>query len=970
MRFAWLKADRSTHERRCRLEKGRKRRASALSAELLEPRQLLAASSLNAGLPITVPEQTAFVNQVVATITDASATASDYSATIDWGDGSNSTGQVVDGTQSGVFQVLGAHTYADEGGYTVIPSIRKNGGFASTVSLLATVTDPPIVASGGYTIAAVEGTPPAFQLLATFTDPAPETTLPLPYSAAINWGDGSVTAGVVSYNAALGQFQVMGGSDHTYTTSGNQTVIVTLKHDNTPAVTVSDTAMVSDPAIVAQGGFTYAANEGNAPANQKLATFTDPGGAAPLSHYSATIDWGDGQSTPGTVAGSGNQFSVLGAHAYAEEGSGVIQIVINHDASPSVTVSSTYNIADPAVQLVASTLTATEGISVSPTALATFTDPGGPEDVGDYTAQIDWGDGNVSSGEISLSSGSGVYSVAANHVYFSSGSKAIKVTVRHDGAPDAVALGTAVVADVPLLATAGPTFTGVEGALSPSQVLATFSDPGVLQPLAEYEATINWNDGTAPTAGVITFDSGSRLFTVSGQHAYLEEGSHPISVTISDSQATSSTVSLTASVSDPAVQAASGPSLAAVEYATSAMQTLATFVDPGGNEAPSDYSATINWGDGTSSSGLIVADAANATFSVLGSHAYTASGNLTPAVVIHHDSAPDVTVRDNAVVTLPPIKLNPVPTSWVEWTVPVDRNPLLATVSFTDSQMTATIDWGDGATSAGTISYAQLGGVGGVHGTHTYTEAGNFTITVIINDGPQTASSAVPITVLREVLPIAKPSEATPNQYYVAELYTDVLRRQIDYQGVRYWPQLLDQGVPRIAVTDALMNSSEYFSNFVIGPAYQKYLGRAADPAGTLYWVAQMQHGLTDAGLIASLASSAEFFAKSLNSNFIYVGDLYQSILGRTADPQGQAYWARLLNAGASRYSVALGLTMSGEQLSAVVTDDYQRLLDRSPAFSELNTAVSAVAQGTLTDEGLIASLAATDEYFALSQSE
>jgi hypothetical protein len=31
---------------------------------------------------------------------------------------------------------------------------------------------------------------------------------------------------------------------------------------------------------------------------------------------------------------------------------------------------------------------------------------------------------------------------------------------------------------------------------------------------------------------------------------------------------------------------------------------------------------------------------------------------------------------------------------------------------------------------------------------------------------------------------------------------------------------------------------------------------------------------------------------------------------------------------------------------------------------------VSALARGTLTNEGLIASLAATDEYFALSQSE
>lgn len=967
MRFGWSKADRSPCDRRFYSRTGHRRRAAA-GVELLEERHLLAVSGLSGGSPFSVAEQTEFAGQVVATINDPSAAASDYAAMINWGDGSSSAGQVVDTTQSGVFQVLGAHTYADEGAYAVQAVISKDGGFPLTVAAAATVTDPPLSASGGYTVAAVEGTPPGSQVLATFIDPAPEFTSPLPYSATIDWGDGKVTAGAISYNAALGEFQVTGGGDHTYASYGTQTIKVTLKHDSTPSVTVSDAAIISDPAIVAQGGFTYVANEGATPANQVLASFTDPGGAKSLDHYSATIDWGDGNSAPGTLTANGNQFSVLGAHAYAEEGSGVIQVVINHDANPAVTVSSLYSIDDPAVQLVAKTLAGTEGAALSGALLATFTDPGGPEAIGDYSAQIDWGDGVANSGTISFSSATGVFSVTGSHVYSSPGEKTVKVTVHHDDAPDAVATTTAAVSDVPLDATAASTFAGIEGATSPVQTLATFSDPGVIQPLSAYGAMIDWGDGAAPTAGVVRYDGGSQLFTVSGQHAYAEEGNYLISVVINDSNATSATVTLAASVSDAAVRAVAVQGFSAVEYSASAMQPLATFVDPAGSEPTSDYSATINWGDGTTSSGQIVADAANGSFSVMASHVFASSGLQSPIVTIHHDNAPDATVTAAATVSLPAIQLHPLPTTWVEWAT-YAPNPL-ATLSFTDSQMTATIYWGDGATSAGSFLHGQLGGVGAVRGTHVYTEAAYYTVTIVVTDGPQTVSCTVPMTVLRGSLPIADPNAGTPNEYYVAELYEDVLKREPDGLGLLHWAGVLDNGAPRSAVADALLTSNEYLSRFVIGPAYEKYLGRAVDPAGLEYWIGQMQHGLSDAGLTASLAASPEFYVDSGNSNLLYVGNLYQKALGRQADPQGQAYWAAQLNAGRSRNSVALAFMTSGEQLAEQVQNAYESVLNRSPDTQELNSSISMLAQGALSDEGLIARLAATDEYFSIAQSE
>jgi hypothetical protein len=45
-----------------------------------------------------------------------------------------------------------------------------------------------------------------------------------------------------------------------------------------------------------------------------VATFTDPDTNATASEYSATIDWGDGNTSTGTISGSGGSFSVSGSH--------------------------------------------------------------------------------------------------------------------------------------------------------------------------------------------------------------------------------------------------------------------------------------------------------------------------------------------------------------------------------------------------------------------------------------------------------------------------------------------------------------------------------------------------------------------------------------------------------------------------------------------------------------------------------
>ena len=80
----------------------------------------------------------------VAHFTDANAGApvSDFSAQIAWGDGTTSAGSVA-AASGGGFDVLGTHTYATAGSFTVTTSIADVGGSTAMATATAQVTAPP-----------------------------------------------------------------------------------------------------------------------------------------------------------------------------------------------------------------------------------------------------------------------------------------------------------------------------------------------------------------------------------------------------------------------------------------------------------------------------------------------------------------------------------------------------------------------------------------------------------------------------------------------------------------------------------------------------------------------------------------------------------------------------------------------------------------------------------------------------------
>src|SRR5206468_249148 len=122
----------------------------------------------------------------------------------------------------------------------------------------------------------------------------------------------------------------------------------------------------SDPDVAATGGNTFNLTEiGRASSRVRVASFTDPGNPAPGNHedasdYAATITWGDGTSSAGSIVNNNDgSFSVYGSHTYLgdnlvgaggeSEGSTTMKVTITHHASNPQPATNTVNVSDPDV---------------------------------------------------------------------------------------------------------------------------------------------------------------------------------------------------------------------------------------------------------------------------------------------------------------------------------------------------------------------------------------------------------------------------------------------------------------------------------------------------------------------------------------------------------------------------------------------------------------------------------------------
>jgi len=145
---------------------------------------------------------------------------------------------------------------------------------------------------------------------------------------------------------------------------------------------------------------------------------------------------------------------------------------------------------------------------------------------------------------------------------------------------------------------------------------------------------VSWGDGGPTTAASVASTGTAGEFSLSGSHTYVEEGAYNAVVTISDSGA-NVFFNDTAIVADAPLNAVIGADFS-VAAGVVFNGEVGSFEDSNPSGTVSDFSSTINWGDGTpTSSGTVTAS--SGLFLVSGSHDYSLPGSYSVTVQANDD---------------------------------------------------------------------------------------------------------------------------------------------------------------------------------------------------------------------------------------------------------------------------------------------------------------------------------------------
>jgi hypothetical protein len=635
-------------------------------------------------------------------------TASTFAAFVDWGDGSTNLASVSSTPAPGVFDITtgNGHIYATAGTFTVqvraVLIATQESFFAnSTANVVDPSAVPVLLVSGVNQLIATAKTPPPPPgfLVASFVDTTPEES-PNALSVTIDWGDGttSSTGGPVPILLSplpgpSGTFDVF--SPHTYNTTGNFDITVTVTSLVTGATGTAVSHLSTTAALLVSGTAIKATVGVIPPAPGFLvASFVNPVPGLTQPDFSVTIDWGDGTTTstgngPAIIlapVGLPGKFDVFSPHTYATSGPFTVSVTISTPGVSSGSATSTVTFPQP---LIASgtRFNALPGqIPPPPGFLVASLLAGTPvAQQNDFTVTVDWGDGSPPSStnggvpvfvEPAGPPGSGTFDVFSPHTYAASGTFTITVTATATaaaGGGTATATSTAVVAQQ--LLASGTSVAAVPGvmALPPGFLVASFVDANVNESQADFTITVDWGDGTPPSStngGAPVFvgpvgPPGSGTFDVFSPHTYAAAGTFIITTTIT-ANSSGATVTAVSTAKVSAKLLASGAVLQARAGTPippgSTGAVVASVIDADQNEAFSNLSASIDWGDGspptvtgTPAEGFVstfLLTGAIGTFDLGSVHTYATAGTFTATITITDTaSAPPPLVSTTATAT-------------------------------------------------------------------------------------------------------------------------------------------------------------------------------------------------------------------------------------------------------------------------------------------------------------------------------
>jgi PKD repeat protein len=667
----------------------------------------------------------------VANLTDANTShpASSFTASIAWGDGSTSAGVV--GGASGTFTVSGTHTYAAGGTFTVTVSITNTASGATATATSTAIVNSTLSATG-VTFSAIRGvsfTGVVANLSDTNTGDAASA-----FTATIAWGDGTTSAGTITGGG--GAFTISG--THTYAATGTFTLTISVSQTGATATAIS-TALVGTE--LGATGINITALVG-VPFSGATASVTDADTSHTAATFTATISWGDGATSAGTITGASGAFTVAGTHTYATTGTFNVTVSITNTASGATATTTSTATVVSAVEFQAwgTTFRAAPGVSAFQGILVGHLVDGNPAAGGTLTGTADWGDGSSPSAVFFVGTPlPGNFDIIGNHTFSASGTFNVTLSIT-DTSNGATTSATAIAQVAPQLLATGKSFTGTPGVIMNSVLVAHVSDTNPTDSSASFNVTVDWGDNSGPQSAIVAPSGPAGSFDVFGNHTYNTTGTFTIHVSIAAPSGATATTTSTAVIG--LELAVTGVTFNASPGVSFNSQTIGHLSDTDLGTTASAFTATVDWGDGATGGPVtIVSTPAPGVFDLAGSHIYTVAGTFTVQISVTRNSN-GASATGNATARV----ASPLAGAGAQALVPagVPRQILVAHVTdgnpLDGNALTALIDWGDGSSaSQGTVLAVEVPGTFDVLGSHTYRTDGTFPTTTTVT-GPGGAS--------------------------------------------------------------------------------------------------------------------------------------------------------------------------------------------------------------------------------------
>ncbi|GEM_PF-6941616 len=515
-----------------------------------------------------------------------------------------------------------------------------------------------------------------------------------PVTVRIEWGDGTSTSGGTSY------------APHTYNSAGTYSVTI-YATDTKSATTIKSCGTIAISGITPTNRPPVISSCGPSSSSVTVGTTTavsysisDPDGDS----FTVSIEWGDGTSSAGGQSSAQHIYNSAGTYSV------VIFATDNKYATTikscgTIIVTGTTQTNRPPV--ISSCLPVSPSVTVGNTAAVVYSvsDPDG-----DFvTIQVNWGDGQTSIGGSS----------SATHIYNTAGTYSVTITAT-DSKGASVSRSCSTIKVNPTGGNNPPTILSCAPLVTPVVVGNTATiNYAITDPEGDsYTVIVNWGDGTTSTG-----------LQSSANHAYSSTGTFSVSITSTDSKGASSTKSCSTITVNP-TGGNNPPTISSCNLGASSVIVGNTatinyaITDPEGDS----YTVIVNWGDGTTSTGL--QSSAN--------HAYSAAGTFSVSITATDSKGLSSTRTCGTITVTPAGGNNPpvIPSCSMSSSSITVGTALSLTYAVSDPDgdtFTATVNWGDGSTTSGTATSA----------SHSYSSTGTFSTTVIATDSKGASASRV-----------------------------------------------------------------------------------------------------------------------------------------------------------------------------------------------------------------------------------